>query len=176
MGFLRRRVDTLPMCSARHIPRGGHSAGAVLVVKLAFCVCLAASLGARPVVEQLHYLFASHDHRYCPKHQRIEDVPRRRPGCAPVPEAERPHDAKASLQAVASLAAQSHVACSVLNGTPGGGAQFVLSQSAEPVASCASTDKIAESSAQCPLRQCNVLALAPKRSPPPLAKPLGYRC
>ena len=176
VGFSRRRVDTLLMWSARGIPGGRQGAGVALVVKVAFCICLAASLGARPLVEHLHYLFASHDHRFCPKHQRVEDVPRRSPGSAPVVDDERPHDANASLQRVASLAAQSHVACSVLNGTPGGGAQFVLAQSAEPLASCASTERVAESCAECSLRQCKVLALAPKRSPPPPARPLDCHC
>jgi len=70
-------------------------------------VCLAANLALLPIGQALHVVLAAHDHRYCPVHRRIEDVPRTPAREAPVPrnepgleEAPRPTE---------------HVPCAVLN-------------------------------------------------------------
>jgi hypothetical protein len=162
--------------SARRLPEDGRGAGRALAAKLALFACLVASLGVRPVVEHLHYLFASHDHRFCPEHQRIEDVPRTSPRLGFVPDSEQPHDGNAGLRNEKFPAGTSHVACSVLNGHPGGAGQFVLSQGTTHLVCCVLGEKTLESSERPLLRQSEQLSLAPKRSPPPAVELRNSHC
>ena len=134
-----------------------------LVARLVLGLCLVGSLSVRPIVEQLHYLFASHGHRYCPDHQRVEDVPRTHLRLAGAPQPEGPGDPQAAPgDSYAGLAF--HVACSVLNGPPAFGTCGPADCPWQ--AECVEYTTLVAPSARSFQRALCIWRLAPKRSPP----------
>jgi hypothetical protein len=82
------------------------------VLAFAGTLSLAAGVVVQPLGQALHVAFASHDHRHCPIHHVMEDVPL---GTATIPP---PADERPGLLALSTFT--DHVPCSILNahGTP----------------------------------------------------------
>ncbi|MBN2195312.1 MAG: hypothetical protein JW751_21015 [Polyangiaceae bacterium] len=78
------------------------------------CVPLILSLGWYPLLVGLHLRFVSHQHRYCPEHGRIEDVPS--PTNARTVESLAGGEESACWQRNSSQDADPHTACLVSNG------------------------------------------------------------
>jgi hypothetical protein len=80
-------------------------------------VGLAALLGLAPLLQGLHVVTASHGHRFCADHQRVEDVPRA-PRLATYARAAGTDGAALRIDGVDTPSEQ-HLACAVLNSASG---------------------------------------------------------
>ncbi len=144
--------------SLRSVARSGFRA--LLVATLAVCSGLA------PVAQLAHIAFADHDHRYCPAHQQIEDVPRG--------ELFGPHahpqrllgsaSAAPWLEGATDAALQIHLACTFLNCS---GPRAPRLQDAPPDAPALAVQYVEyRPDPRCEHPQLAPLRTAPKTSPP----------
>ena len=148
------RMTTHPKLKERVILlHGGRGKSMVL------CTVLAGLLGALPLIQIGHLLFADHGHRYCSEHHQVEDIPR---------------ISGLSVADVATIASTSimhaenysfpHSACSFLNHS-GSRDSLNATGTAIPADStpAGATWKSVDRQAAV---QCSLLHVAPKTSPP----------
>jgi hypothetical protein len=121
---------------------------------------LAAAFAAQPLGQTLHVAFASHDHRHCPIHHVMEDVPLGTTATA------APVDDLPGLLAVST--ARDHVPCPILNAHGAPASPSLRSHGAGAVASRLAATLPPDPPAA---RRSTRILLAPKNSPPATQDP-----